>query len=290
MTGSGFVASSVVLVNGAAIATVYVNPTTLTAVIPATEFTKVGTLQVAVSDPGIPAVSAAQTLTVTPATPAVTLTGPVTTTPASQPTVSFAITNPYPVPLTASFNLLFAPAVTPAVDDPAIQFANGGRNFTFTVPANSVTTPAIQLQAGTVAGTITVPLTLTAEGVDVTPADLAPVTIVVPKAIPTVSTTTLTRNGTQLSVAIHGFSNTREVTTATFHFAAAAGATINTPDVTAAVGPLFTTWFDSTTSVAYGSTFTYTQVFDVSDDAANIGSVQVTLTNSVGVSTSQTAQ
>ncbi|RXH55864.1 EF hand domain/PKD domain protein [Granulicella sibirica] len=290
LTGSGFVTNSVVLVNGAAVATAYVNPTTLTAIIPASDFGKVGTLQVAVSDPGISATTAAQTLTVTPATPAITLTGPATTSPGSQPAVSFALTNPYPVPLTASFNLLFAPAVTPAVDDPAIQFANGGRNFTFTVPANSVTTPAIQLQAGTVAGTITVPLTLTAQGVDVTPANLAPVTIVVPKAIPTVSTTTLTRNGTQLSVAIHGFSNTREVTTATFHFTAAAGAAINTPDVTAPVGPLFTTWFDSTTSVAYGSTFTYTQVFDVSDDAANVGTVEVTLTNSVGVSTSQTAQ
>ena len=276
--------------NGAAVATTYVNATTLTAVVPATDLVKVATLQVVVSDPSISAVTAALTLTVTPATPAVTLTGPATTSPGSQPAVSFAITNPYPVPLTASFNLLFSAAVTPAVDDPAIQFANGGRNFTFTVPANSVTTPAVQLQAGTVAGTITVPLTLTAQGVDVTPANLPPVTIVVPKTIPTVSTTTVKRSGTQLSVAIHGYSNTREVTTATFHFTAAAGATINTPDVTAPVGPLFTTWFDSATSVPYGSTFTYTQVFDVSDDAANIGSVQVTLTNSVGVSTSQTAQ
>ncbi|RXH54790.1 choice-of-anchor D domain-containing protein [Granulicella sibirica] len=290
ITGSGFLASSVALVNGTPVATTFVNATTLTAVIPAADFAKTGTLQIVVSDPGISSVSASLPLSVIPATPAVTLSGPSATTPGSQPSLVFTITNPYPVPLTASFNLLFAPAVTPAVDDPAIQFAGGGRNFTFTVAANSIVTPAIQLQAGTVAGTITVPLTLTAQGIDVTPTTLQPVVIVIPRAVPVVSTTTVTRNGSQLSVAIHGFSNTREVTTAAFQFAPAAGATINTPDVTAPVTPLFTTWFTSATSAPYGSTFTYTQVFDVSDDATNVGSVQVILTNSVGTSVPVTSQ
>ena len=164
------------------------------------------------------------------------------------------------------------------------QFAAGGRTLTIVVPANSTVVPPIQLQAGTDAGTITIPLVLTAGGVNVTPAGLAPVVITVPATVPTISTTTLARNTGTLTVAIHGFSNTREVTTATFHFVAAPGATISTPDITAPVGTVFATWFGSSASPAFGSTFTYTQVFNVSDDAKNIGSVEVTLTNSVGAS------
>jgi hypothetical protein len=105
-----------------------------------------------------------------------------------------------------------------------------------------------------------------------------------------VSTTTLTRNGSQLTLAIHGFSNTREMTQASFQFTGVGGAQIDTPNVTAAVGTLFTGWFSSAASAQYGSTFTYTQVFNVSGSADTIGSVQVTLTNTVGASTVQTAQ
>jgi hypothetical protein len=290
LTGSGFVASSVVQLGSTAVATTYVNPTTLTAVIPAANFAKIGTFQLTVLDPSISLTSSALTFTVTASTPAVTLSGPTTTAPGSQPSLSFAINNPYPVALTAIFNLTFTPSVTPAVDDQAIQFANGQRTYTFVIPANSTAVPPILLQSGTVAGTITVPVILMAGGTNVTPANLQPVVINIPPAIPTVSTATLIRNGSQLSVVIHGFSNTREVTQATFHIVGVGGAQINTPDITAPVGTLFTGWFGSTVSAQYGSTFTYTQVFNVSDTAANVGSVQVTLTNSIGVSTVQTAQ
>ena len=165
-----------------------------------------------------------------------------------------------------------------------------GRTFTFTVAANSTAVPAIQIQAGTVAGTITVPLTLTAAGVNVTPTALQPVTIVVPAAIPAVTTATITRGTGTFTVTIHGFSNTREVATAAFHFVPVTGGQIDTPDVSIPVATIFSGWFTSAASTTYGSTFTYTQVFDVSDTATNIGSVQVTLTNSVGVSTVYTTQ
>ncbi len=290
LTGAGFVASSVVQLNGVSVATAFVNPTTLTAVIPAADFANVGTLQITVLDPTIPASSAALPLVVVAAAASVTLTGPTTTPPGSQPSVSLTINNPYPIPLTAVFTLAFTPAVTPAVDDPAIQFASGGRTYTFTVAAGQTAVPPIALQSGTVAGTITIPLVLTAGGANVTPTNLQPVVITIPPAVPTVSTTTLTRNGSQLTLAIHGFSNTREITQASFQFLGVSGAQIDTPNVTAAVGTLFTGWFSSAASAQYGSTFTYTQVFNVSGSAAAIGSVQVTLTNSVGVSTVQTAQ
>ncbi len=284
LTGSGFVPDSVVQVNGAAVATTYVNPTSLLAVIPATYLGQTGTLAVRVLDPSITALSGALNLTVVPMNPSITLSGPSVTSPGSQPTVTLTIVNPYPLPLTATFSLSFASSGANAVDDPAIQFAAGGRTLTIVVPANSTVVPPIQLQAGTDAGTITIPLVLTTAGINVTPAGLAPVVIVVPAAVPTISTGTITRGAGTFSVAIHGFSNTREVTMATFHLVAAPGATISTPDITAPVGTVFGGWFGSTASVPFGSTFTYTQVFNVSDDPKNIDSVQVTLTNGVGPS------
>jgi hypothetical protein len=290
LTGSGFVTSSVVQVNGTAVATTYVNPTTLSAVVPAADLAAAATLQVNVLDPSIAAVSAAQTLTVLPLAPAVTLTGPSTTPPDSQPTVGLSITNPYPLDLTATFTLTFASTVTPQVDDPAIQFSAGGRTLTVVIPANTTVIPPVQLQAGTDAGTITITLALTAAGVNVTPTTLAPLTIAVPGVVPLITGVTLTRGTDQLTVVIHGYSNTREMVSTDFEFTAEPGVTLSTPSLTVPGTTLFGNWFSSAPSVAYGSTFTYTQIFNLSDVSANVASVKVTFTNTVGASTSMTAQ
>jgi hypothetical protein len=290
LTGAGFISSSVVQVGGSAISTTLVSPTTLMATIPAADFLQPGTLQITVFDPSIAATSAALPFTVVAVSPVVTFSGPSTTSSGSQDTISFTVINPYPVALTASLDLNFAPSVTPPVDDPMVQFAAGGRTFSFVVPANSTAVPPIQIQSGTTAGTITVPLILTAGGVDVTPSSVQPIVIVIPPAIPSVTSATLSRSGDQLTVVMVGFSNTREMTQASFHFVAAPGAQIDTPEVTLPAGALFTTWYSTTPSDQYGSAFTYTQVFNVSGGASQIGSVQITLTNGIGESVSQTAQ
>jgi hypothetical protein len=234
--------------------------------------------------------SASVSLTVT-AAPAVTLTGPTTTPPGTQPTVTFTLVNPYPVDLTAVFTLTFLGSGTPSVDDPAVQFSTGARTLTIVVPANSTAVPPILLQSGTDAGTITVSLQLSAGGVDVTPPTLQPVVIDVPSAIPAVKTLAVARAGTQLTVTLQGFSNTRELALARFEFTAAAGApAIAAPDVSVPVAAIFAGWFGAADSIQYGSTFTYTQTFNISGSAASIASVQVTLTNSVGPSPPQTAK
>jgi hypothetical protein len=289
LTGTGFVATSVVMVNGSGVATTYVNPTTLTAVIPAALLAQTGTLAVTVLDPSLGTTTAAQTFTVLPAEGAATLSGPTTTPPASQPTVTLSITNPYPLPVTAQFTLTFASAGTTPVDDPAIQFSTGGRTYSYTVAANSTSVPPVQLQAGTDAGTITIAAKLMADSVDVTPSGLIPLVIVVPPVVPMISGTTLTASGTTLTVVIHGYSNTREVSSAVFDFTAATGDTLATPTVTIPATTIFSNWFGDATSDSYGSTFTYTQIFDTSNDASTVGSVKVTLTNSVGTSVASTS-
>ena len=291
LVGVGFVATSVVQVNGTAIPTTLVNATTLTAIVPASYFTAPGTLQITVADPGVSSVSPALLLTVNAPAIAATVSAPPTAAPGTQPSITVTLSQPYPVDLVGTLTIAFTRSGTPQLVDPSLQFAAGGLTFSFPIPANTTTVPVIQLQAGTIAGTITVPLTLTAGGVNVTPANLLPVTIVVPTAIPTVSSMTVTRSGNQLTVVMHGFSNTREVVSAQFHFTAAPGATLGTQDLTLPADAIFNTdWYETDASDAYGSTFTYTQIFNTSDTAANVGSVDATLTNTVGASTTMTAQ
>jgi len=288
LTGTGFLANSVVNVNGIALATTFVSATTVTAVIPASYFQTIQTLSITVFDPTQNQTSSAISLPVTPSIPSVVFTGPGTTQPSQQPSLTFTLTNPYPVALNATLTLTFAG--TGGADDPAIQFATGGRTYTFTIPANTTQTPTIQIQSGTDAGTVTVTLALSAAGQNVTPPALQPVIITIPPVAPVITSATLTRTGDTITVSNIGFSDTREVSSAGFHFVASAGNTINDPDFTVPATALFSTWFSTAGSQAYGSEFTYIQIFSLSSGNSVVGKVTVSLTNSAGTSATATAQ
>jgi hypothetical protein len=289
LTGTGFLPNSVVNVNGTPLATyAYVNATTMTATLPASLLSTPQTLNITVFDPTQNQTSAAGTFTVIAPPVVASLSGPSTAQPAQQPTLNFALTTAYPVALTGTLTLTFAG--TGGANDPAIQFASGGRTLVFTVPANSTTTPTIQLQAGTDAGTITVTLVLTAGGQNVTPANIVPLLITVPPAPPTITSMTLTRTGDSITANIIGYSNTRDMASAQFTFTAANGQSITNPSITVPATALFATWFSTANSQTYGSNFQYTQTFNLSADQSTIGSIAVTLTNSAGTSGSATAQ
>jgi hypothetical protein len=201
------------------------------------------------------------------------------------------LVNPYPLALSGALTLTFTPSGANGVDDPAVQFSTGGRTMAFTIPALSTVTPTVQIQTGTVAGTATISLVVTSSGVNVTPANVTPVQITIAPAVPTVTTSAITRSGNTLSVSVDGFSNTRELSMAIFHFTAVPGATISTPDITAPVAAVFGNYFSSSASTGYGSTFLYIQSFNLNNnDASSIQSVTVTLVNSVGDSMVATAQ
>ena len=148
----------------------------------------------------------------------------------------------------------------------------------------------IQIQSGTDAGAITITLALSAGGQNVTPGTLQPVVINVPQVAPSITSATLTRSGNTITVNIIGFSDTRDMTTANFHFVASAGNTINDPDFAVPANTLFSTWFTTAGSQVYGSAFTYTQSFNLSSSNSVVGQVAVTLINSAGSSTTVTAQ
>ena len=292
LTGTGFVPGASVLMNGAPVTTTFVNSSSLMAVVPAADFQLVQTIQVSVTEP-IGTLQSATTSTVPFYVVApladVEFSGPTSITPGSQITLTFKLTNPYPVPLTALFTLGFTPS--PGLpDDPNILFSTGSRTQTIVIPAQSTVSPAITIQTGTIAGTLSVALDLMAGGTDVTPASVKPLSIASPRAVPTISSVTATANGDTLTVTVRGFSNTRDLASATFHFTPVAGKTISTQDVTIDVGSLFATWYADPASLQYGSEFTYTQPFNLSSSASVVGQVSVTLSNSVGASQEASTQ
>ncbi len=288
LTGTNFASSDTVKLNTATLASTYVNASTLTAVIPASFFTSAGTAQVTVVDT-LNRTTSGQTFTVI-AAPAINFTGPATTTSAAQPTLTFQLVNPYPQTISGTLALTFNASGTNGVDDPAVQFSSGGRTIAYTIPALSTVTPTVQIQTGTVAGIATISLVVTSNGVNVTPANVTPVQITIAPAVPTITTSAITRSGNALSVAVDGFSNTREMSMVIFHFTPVPGSTISTPDITVPVQTVFGNYFSSSASTGYGSTFLYTQSFNLNNDASSIQSVTVTLVNSQGDSMVATVQ
>ncbi len=229
-------------------------------------------------------------LTINPALPTPTITGVgSTSSSAQQPTISVQLAGPYPTNLTGTVILTFAPAAG-NVDDPEIQFATGGRKVIFTIPAGQTAAvfPATpSFDTGTIAGTITLTLDLKADGLDVTPQPAPTEVITIAPAVPVISNVTVSTTSGGIEVDVTGFSNTREMVSATFTFQAASGTTLQGGTQTITAGPLFAAWYSNSSSDQYGSQFTFAQPFTI--NGTGVASVSVTLTNTQGTSTATSA-
>ena len=291
VTGSGFTPTSELEVNGTPVATTVQGSTAITAAIPGTDLAKAGTLSISVYDPASKFSSNVVQLPVTAPTANVTLSIPQTTDSGEQSAINIELNSPYLADLQGILTLTFAPAGSSGVDDPAIQFSTGGRTLSFTVPAGSTTTPQVALQTGTVAGTITVTLTLAAGGVDVTPPGLAPITLVIAPGAPVITSVTFSNNSQgQVTVVISGFSNPRDMNQAEFVFTGTGASGLRAAKADVSVPGMFSSWYGLSDSDQYGSEFTYTQDFQLSKPDQGITGVAVTLTNSVGTSGSVNSQ
>lgn len=289
LTGLGFTAQTVAQLNGVALATTYVGPTSLKAVIPSSFFSTVQYGSITVATPGEPTSSAVQFSVTAPASQA-SLSGPSFAAPGTQPSAQFQLSKPYPVPVTATFTLGVQPASSGGLTDPAVQFAGGGSTYTVTIPANSTAPIPVQLQTGTLPATITITATLQAGGTGITPSSLQPLAIQVPASAPFITSLSVARNGNTITVTVQGFSSTREMQSADFHFVPASGSSISNPDVSVQLGNAFASWYSQPASDQYGSAFTYVQSFTLSQDSSSIGAVSVTLINSIGPSNIESAQ
>lgn len=227
-----------------------------------------------------------------PPAPPLTISGvPATGTPGQQVTATASIGQPYPVPISGELVMTFASEV--GVDDPAIQFATGGRRIVFNIPAGSTqavfNANAAGIQTGTVAGTITLTAQLTAAGTNVTPSPAPTQTVRIARAAPVISTVRATRTATGFDVAITGFSTPREVASATIRLTTT-GAVQGT-EFTVNIAQAMAQWYQSAPSVPFGSLFTLTIPFTVQTGTAGgtVSGVSVTLTNAVGTSAAASA-
>jgi hypothetical protein len=231
------------------------------------------------------------------------------TQPAQQPGISVSLANPYPVDITGTLSLTFVSAV--GVDDTNVQFSTGGRQVQFTIkagdtaasifqqpPAAGQTTPttpasppqtSLSLVTGTTAGNITLSAKAAASGSDITPSPAPVLTAQVPKLAPVITHLTMTAITGGVNISVSGYSTTREVQQGALQFTAAQGTELNNSTVTVPLASLFSTWYQNSASVAFGSQFTVAIPISVQGATSVISSVTVTLTNGVATSAPVTA-
>ena len=201
-----------------------------------------------------------------------------------QPTVTITLSAPYPLPIVVTATLSLTPNPGDSSD---LLFSNGSRTIQFTIPANT-TQATLPFQAGTIAGTIQITFALQSAGTDITPSP-APttVTLITPSA-PVIRNVTASSTNGGFQLTVTGFSTTRDMKSAAFHFNAAPGITLQTPDATLDLGTFFAQWYQDPNSLLTGSQFSMTVPISVSGSVGTIVSVSVTMTNSVGASSSAT--
>ncbi len=229
--------------------------------------------------------------------PSISLTGLTPTNPPTQSTsVGVALNSPTPTPLTGTLTLSFqsTAAGTPAnYIDPATQFAAGGTTLNFTIPAGSAVATLPQsgaIQQGTTAGTITVTLTSLVSGTTTIalPQPTPSLSVVVTPMAPVITSgsgtiTSLTSTG--FNVELDAYSTPRDLANATFTFQATSGDQLNgaTPSPVSLSG-VAPAWFSSSSGLQSGGLFHLTVPFTFSGNTSALGSVTVTLSNSVGTS------
>jgi hypothetical protein len=222
--------------------------------------------------------------------------------PLQQVATGLTLAAAYPLNLNGTLTLTFNSDVFS--NDPAVQFAVGGRTVNFTIPAgttqavfpNSAT--QLRLQTGTVAGTITLtPSFISDGGINLTPAVPPSLNLTVAPSAPRllgVQVSTKTASG--FTLLITGYATGRSLTQIDIQFTPVAGENVATTKLSLPVAPSFTAWYQSAASQAFGSQFTVTLPLTLQGDLTNvttltgaIQSVSVTLTNNQGVSGSQSA-
>lgn len=215
-----------------------------------------------------------------------------------QPAVGLTIAQAYPLALTGTLTLAFNSDVFS--NDPAVQFATGGRTVAFTIPANSTRAifpnnqNQIRIQSGSLAGTITLtPSVATTEGsINLTPTTPPSLTLTVAPAAPRILSVALSaKTANTITLQVSGYATNRSVTTLRLVFTPTTGETVQTTEVTIPVEPSFLGYYQSNASAPFGGLFTATVPLTLAGDVKNVTSVAdtvqsvaVTAANRVGTS------
>jgi hypothetical protein len=235
--------------------------------------------------------------------PSFTFQGPASAAPFQQPGIGLTLASAYPMALNGTLTLSTTSDI--AVSDPAVQFISGGRVASFTIPAGSTTAvfangaTQLKFQTGSVAATIFVtPSFATQGGLDLTPDSPKQFQVSLAASAPQVlglSVDARTANG--FTVQVIGNTTTRSLSKITVSFKGKPGYNFTQTDFSSDLTTKSYSWFGSQTSQSFGGQFQIQVPFtltnsDTSSSAIQpiqtIESVTVTVTNSVGSSTSVT--
>ena len=219
-----------------------------------------------------------------------------------QPAIGLTLASAYPLALTGTLTMAFNSDVFS--NDPAVQFATGGRTVAFTVPANSTRAifpnnqNTIRIQSGSLAGSISLtPAISTTEGaINLTPAAPPSLTLTVAPAAPRILGVSLgAKTANTLTILVSGYATNRSVTSLRLQFTPVSGENVGTTDVTIPVEASFLGYYQGTASAPFGSLFTVSVPLTLAGDIKNvtsiadtIQSIAATLTNRVGSSPSAT--
>jgi hypothetical protein len=209
---------------------------------------------------------------------------PATSKAAQQTALSLSLKTPYPTDLSGQVTLSFTSNAVIPSDDPMLQFSNGSRIVTFTIPANSLNAvfPApVMLLTGTVAGTVQMTASFT-NG----PSNVIAGTTVIAQDAPQMTAVDATLTGNTIVVRVTGYSVNRSVSDVIFGFDVQTASGIQRINAPRSVSADFSTWYQNPQSSAFGSAYVFSQTFTVQGDASTLRSVVVTLSNSLGSSTS----
>lgn len=206
-----------------------------------------------------------------------------------QPGIKLGLVEPYGADISGVLTLEFESDTF--VNDPAVQFATGGRTVAFKIPRGTTAAifgedrDSVPYQAGTVAGTIRFRTTYSVGVVDATPSPAPSKSVLVRPGPPELRRIQIgSRTAAGFEVLVSGFSTTRTVNTMRIQFTAAPGHSLATTvlDVNAS-GP-FSAWYENPASRTYGSQFTASIFINVSGSIDAVASVAVTASNASGSS------
>ncbi|MFN7921492.1 MAG: choice-of-anchor D domain-containing protein [Bryobacteraceae bacterium] len=222
----------------------------------------------------------------------------------TQPAIGLTIARAYPLALTGSLTLAFNSDVFS--NDPAVQFATGGRTVAFTIPANQTraifanNANQIRVQTGSVAGTITVTpsINTTDGGINLTPTTPPSANLSVAAAAPRLLGVSLSaRTANTITLLVSGYATNRSVTQIQLAFTPTSGENVTTTSLTLPVESAFLAYYQGTASAAFGSLFSATIPLTLAGDLKNVTSladtlqsVSVTISNRVGNSSAVSLQ
>jgi hypothetical protein len=234
--------------------------------------------------------------------PSLNVTGlQATSVPTQYTNVGVALTAPTPTQLTGTLTLSFQSNVagtTQGYIDPMTKFKTSGTTtLTFTIPVGAVQ-PSSQfdgtIQQGTTAGTITVTLTNLVAGTTnvVLPEPKPSGSVTVQRQAPVItlgSGKITDLSSTLFNVELDAYSTPRDLASATFTFQQASGAQLNGADqpISVSLDSAALTYFSlspGSAGLEYGGQFHLKVPFTFNGDTNALGSVTVTLSNSVGLS------